>query len=250
MLDGLKWFINKSVNCLGYKIQATADPVIDQDKRFARIYSMVSRFSMYSKERMYELYKSVVYVIENKISGDFVECGVWRGACVMLIAYTLLELKSTNRKLYLYDTFKGMTQAEKIDYKLGNKKCNAAGKWGKEQQDGYNKWCFAPLSEVKKNMALTGYPEEKIIFVRGMVESTIPGTVPGKICILKLNTTWYASTKHELTHLFPILSEKGILFVDDYGLWAGSKRALDEYFCNKCILLNRVDGWGRIAIKV
>ena len=205
---------------------------------------------MTSKERMYALYKSVEYIIKTDIPGDFVECGVWRGGSTMLIAFTLIELNATNRKIYLYDTFKGMTKPTDYDHLVSNKKIRAIDKWKKEQKKDYNKWVYVSLSKVKKNMALTKYPKNNIVFVKGKVEETIPKTIPSKIAILRLDTDWYESTKHELIHLFPPLLKGGILIIDDYGYWAGSKKAVDEYFSNKQILLNRIDNTGRIGIKI
>lgn len=251
MLNILKIIIQKSINIFGYQITtvSNSDPVIDKDEKFRRIYNKCKERTMTSKERMYALYKSVEYIINSKIPGDFVECGVWRGGSTMLIAYTLLELNATNRKIYLYDTFTGMSEPTEDDYAISNKKPSTA-KWKKEQKKDYNNWAFAPLSRVQKNMFLTGYPEDNIIFVKGRVEETIPKTIPSRISILRLDTDWYESTKHELIHLFPLVTRSGVLIIDDYGHFAGSKRAIDEYFSNKLILLNRIDYTGRIGIKI
>ena len=160
----------------------------------------------------------------------------------MLIALTLIELNETKRKIYLYDTFKGMPEPTDDDYRVADRTALAKNQWKKE-------WCFSPLSEVKKNMALTRYPKNKLMFTKGKVEKTIPGTIPSRIAILRLDTDWYKSTKHELIHLFPLVSKNGVLIIDDYGYWAGSKRAVDEYFTNKPMLLNRIDDAGRIGVK-
>ena len=251
MLNIPKKIIQKSVNLIGYQIiKSTTDPVVDKDERFKRIYNQCKKYTMTSKERMYSLYKSVEYIIKADIPGDFVECGVWRGGSTMLIAFTLLELNITNRKIYLYDTFKGMTQPTEYDYKMANSKISASDKWKKKQKKDHNRWCFASLSEVKNNMALTKYPKNNLIFIKGKVEETIPKTTPSKIALLRLDTDWYESTKHELIHLFPLFLKNGILIIDDYGCWAGSKKAVDEYFSNKKILLNRIDDTGRIGIKI
>ena len=213
-----------------------------QDESFEEIYNQCKEFTMTSIERMYALYKSVRYIINSKIPGDFVECGVWRGGSTMLIALTLIELNETKRKIYLYDTFKGMPEPTDDDYRVADRTALAKNQWKKE-------WCFSPLSEVKKNMALTRYPKNKLMFTKGKVEKTIPGTIPSRIAILRLDTDWYKSTKHELIHLFPLVSKNGVLIIDDYGYWAGSKRAVDEYFTNKPMLLNRIDDAGRIGVK-
>jgi len=250
MLNLSKKIIQKSLYLFGYTIASNFDPVIDKDKRFRRIYDGCKKYTMTSKERMYSLYKSVEYIIKTGIPGDFAECGVWRGGSAMLIAFTLIELNVTNQKIYLYDTFEGMTQPTEYDRGVSDSKILAFDKWKKKQKKDYNKWCYASLSEVKNNMALTNYPKNNIVFVKGKVEETIPKIIPSEISLLRLDTDWYESTKHELIHLFPLLSKNGVLIIDDYGCWAGSKKAVDEYFSNGGILLNRIDSYGRIGIKI
>lgn len=79
----------------------------------------------------------------------------------------------------------------------------------------------------------------------------MPGTMPGQIALLRLDTDWYESTKHEMEHLFPALSADGVLVLDDYGYWQGARKAVDEYIAEKNvrILLNRIDFTGRVAVK-
>ena len=77
----------------------------------------------------------------------------------------------------------------------------------------------------------------------------IPKYLPGEIALLRLDTDWYKSTQHELIHLYPLLVGSGVLIIDDYGHWQGAKKAVDEYFSDKKILLNRIDYTGRISIK-
>ena len=70
--------------------------------------------------------------------------------------------------------------------------------------------------------------------------------------MLRLDTDWYESTKHELEHLFPLLSPGGALIIDDYGHWDGARRAVDEYFSasGRRVLLSRIDYTGRMTLKV
>jgi O-methyltransferase len=112
-------------------------------------------------------------------------------------------------------------------------------------------WCNAPMEGVQNVMSKTGYDRDKIHFVQGKVEDTLPSNSPEKIALLRLDTDWYESTRHELIHLFPLLSIDGVIIIDDYGYWQGAKKAVDEYFeeHNIKILLNRIDETGRIAIK-
>lgn len=87
-------------------------------------------------------------------------------------------------------------------------------------------------------------------YIKGMVEDTVPVRAPETISILRLDTDWYASTRHELTHLYPRLSSGGVLIIDDYGYWQGSRRAVDEFLAETGarLLLTRISA-GRIAVK-
>jgi hypothetical protein len=118
--------------------------------------------------------------------------------------------------------------------------------------DDVSDWCYSPIDEVRKNVFNTGYPEEKIHFIKGKVEDTIPRDIPKKIALLRLDTDWYESTRHELVHLFPRLALYGILIIDDYGCWKGARKAVDEYISenNLRIFLSRIDSTGRVAVKL
>jgi hypothetical protein len=113
-------------------------------------------------------------------------------------------------------------------------------------------WCYASKDEVAANLQSTGYPDENVILIEGKVEETIPQTLPDSISLLRLDTDWYESTKHELTYLYPRLSRSGVLIIDDYGYWQGAKEATDEYFSQLKMkpLLQRIDYTGRLAIKI
>lgn len=203
-----------------------------------------------SNERMYALYKAIKYVVKYKIPGDIVECGVWAGGSMVFCALTLLKLNDTKRKLYLYDTYSGMNEPTERDMRLWDNK--TATDFLKDMKDKLSVDFCVPLEKVKENLYFTGYPKENLIFVKGEVENTIPGIVPEKISILRLDTDWYESTYHELVHLFPLLAKHGILLIDDYGYWKGNKEATDKYFKeNKIkIFLHRIDEFARLAIKL
>ena len=112
-------------------------------------------------------------------------------------------------------------------------------------------WCHSPFDEVQRNLERTGYGLDNMRFVAGKVENTIPSSVPEQISLLRLDTDWYESTLHELTHLYPKLSPGGVLIIDDYGHWQGCRRAVDEYFASQPVpvFLHRIDYTGRLAIK-
>ncbi|MBI2382594.1 MAG: class I SAM-dependent methyltransferase [Gammaproteobacteria bacterium] len=213
------------------------------------------RYSMTGSARLTSLLDSVDYVTRRNIPGAFVECGVWRGGSVLAMIEKLLQLGITGRDIYLYDTFEGMTTPGRHDLSAFDRP--ALDVWKEAQRRGEKAWSNFFRTEVfnedtvRELLYGTGYPKDRLHFVRGPVETTIPGVVPPQVALLRLDTDWYDSTRHEMAHLYPRLQDGGVLIVDDYGHWDGCRRAVDEYFANNAapVLLNRVDYSCRIAIK-
>jgi hypothetical protein len=210
----------------------------------------VRSLTMTSPERIWSLIQATRYVVGANVPGAIVECGVWKGGSMMAVALALMELNAQSRDLYLFDTFEGMTRPGDRDVDLSG---NAAGRTFEKRklsQDSSD-WAYATMNEVRNAMAGTNYDAERIHLIKGKVEDTIPASAPDEIALLRLDTDWYESTKHELVHLFPRLARGGILIVDDYGHWQGCKEAVDEYVRshNVKIFLSRIDYAGRLAVK-
>jgi O-methyltransferase len=212
----------------------------------AEIVQAVRPWTLTGPERIYALIHAVRYVNKNNIPGAIVECGVWKGGSMAASARALLQLGDTSRELYLFDTYEGMSEPTAPDVDYSGVKANDLMR----ADPGY-RCANAPLDGVKEVLYATGYPKEKIHFVQGKVEDTVPESAPDTIAILRLDTDWYESTKHELVHLYPRLAKAGVVIIDDYGHWRGSRQACDEYFEENRvpILLNRIDYTGRIAVK-
>lgn len=253
----IKSLIKNVLTLTGYEIKRK-DPKIGpddipldiQDQNFTRIYNSCKDFSTCSIEPMYALFKAIEYIVHNEIEGDLVECGVYKGGSAMMMAYSLTHFGcNKNRKIFLYDTFEGMPEPSEADKNLQGVEAGALLRKGPKETNPI--WCYGPLVEVRENMFSTGYKMENIIFVKGKVEDTIPETMPGKISVLRLDTDWYSSTIHELTHLYPLLVSLGVFIIDDYGHWQGARQAVDEYFnaMRKKILFHRIDYTVRVGIK-
>jgi len=218
----------------------------DLPESFNALCSRVQPFTMTSVERLYALYQAVAYVIAADVPGDIVECGVWRGGSSMMSALTLQEL-GCRRPIWLYDTFEGMPPPGEKDVRYSGESAQTLLESAERVPGAFNEWAWATLDDVQRNMGSTGY--DAFEYVAGPVESTIPANAPEQIALLRLDTDWYDSTKHEIEHLYPRLAEGGVLIIDDYGHWEGARRAVDEYFIDRPILLNRIDYTGRIAVK-
>ena len=200
---------------------------------------------MTTPSRIKVLIDAVNHVSRNKIDGDFVECGVWRGGSSMIAADTFLKLKDY-RHIYLFDAFDlpipAPVQSDKDVF--GTTILGGAAK-------AQPYWNAVSEEEVKNNMCSTGYPESNIHTIKGLVNDTVPYKGPKKISILRLDTDTYESTVHTLLHFFPRLSQGGILILDDYGCHLGVRKATDEFLVshNK-IFLTRIDNSGAVAVKI
>ena len=167
----------------------------------------------------------------------------------MAAALRLIQLGYPALSLYLLDTYEGMTGPTEHD--RSRTSGFSAAVMLQHASPKSKLVARAPLDEVKKNMASTCYPQHLIHFIKGSVEETVPAQAPKRISLLRLDTDWYVSTKHELTHLFPRISQGGVIIIDDYGDWQGARQATDEYFEKEGIkiFLHRIDHTGRIAVK-
>lgn len=212
--------------------------------------------TMTSPARQVALLDAVQYTLDSGIEGAFAECGVWRGGSVLAMIRKLQANGVTDRDIYLYDTFEGMTEPSDVDTsQFGD---SALTVWNDAKSTGRKPWYWFFEDEefnvdaVRAMILNTGYPAERIHFVKGKVEDTIPAQVPSSLALLRLDTDWYDSTWHEMQYLYPLLSDYGVLLIDDYGHWDGCRRAVDEYFADpqrRLPLLQRVDYSARLVLK-
>ena len=252
----MRKIIKKLFNILNYQIvsknswyEKQQNYVAEINEKEMEIIKNIADYSMCSTPNHWAIIQSIKHISENKVDGDLVEAGVYKGGNLILISLMLKQL-NLSKKIYAYDTFEGMPEENtKIDVDL-------KGKSAKETRNQYKRgeWCYASLHQVKKN--LNKFDENfinKIKFIQGKVENTLDNyeNIPDKISFLRLDTDFYDSTKKELEILYPRLQKNGILIIDDYGHWKGAKKAVDDYFGNdkKFRFFHRIDYASRLYIK-
>lgn len=221
----------------------------DFDEETIEVIRAVRPYTMTSNECLCALIQAIRYVVRANIPGSIVECGVWKGGSMMAAAHTLKRLAKDDKDLYLFDTYEGMTKPS--DYDADHEGQPAFIEFDRTKRtNNSSDWCYAPVEEVTRNLFSTGYNADRLRFIKGEVEDTIPRLAPNQISLLRLDTDWYESTRHELIHLMPRLAAGGVLIIDDYGYWQGNKKAVDEYLAqnNMVVLLNRIDSTARIAV--
>ena len=213
------------------------------------IWPAVKPRTMVGLEKLNFFCDAARYVSTVGLEGAIVECGVWRGGAMLGCAMVLDSLGDHSRDLYLFDTYAGMSEPTEKDVHLWHGR-TAEEFLEAKANPGAPIWEVGQIEDVRAAFDETTYPKDRLHFIKGKVEDTIPGEAPQQICILRLDTDWYESTKHELVHLYDRLVPGGVLIIDDYGSWAGSKEATDEFFAELSAppMLTRV-GRGRNAIK-
>lgn len=223
----------------------------DLEPEFLALHQRCAPMTMTSVERTYALHTAVRYLIDNRLDGDFVECGVWRGGSAMMMALTALDCGDADRDIWLYDTFSGMTAPGDHDRQAMSGEA-AATIMAQNPRDEENPfWGVAPRKTVEANMLATGWPADHLRLVEGNVLDSLPATMPERIALLRLDTDWYDSTLHELETLYPRLCSGGVLIIDDYGYWTGARRAVDAFFSTLAHrpMMSRIDFTGRMIIK-
>lgn len=211
----------------------------------------VSHLTMTSVERRHALQEAVRHITRHHLPGSLVECGVWRGGSMVLAAQTLLDCGDSSRHLFLFDTFEGMPPPSDKDIDHAGTPASALLEQDHQPRQQSDLWAEAPLGQVRAHLAATGYPQEQVHFIQGRVEDTLPAQAPPQIALLRLDTDWYESTRHELAHLYPRVTSGGVVLIDDYGFWRGARQAVDEFLasCPDALFLTRIDDTGRLFIK-
>ena len=237
----MKYAAQRLANRVGYKITRLYGPDVTPELR-ATIKS-ARRYTATQDDAIVALHDAVHYIVRADIPGAFVECGVWKGGSLLVIARELQKLGIRDRDLVGFDTFAGMTAPTEEDVRYD-------GKPGRDPSSIHLPVAPSP-EDVRALIHASGYPSDRIQLVSGRVEDTLPQAAPEAIALLRLDTDWYESTRHEFTHLYPRLASGGILIVDDYGQWRGAQKATDEYLASleRPPFLVRVDHSVRIAVK-
>ena len=245
--------IKRVANLVGYDLKRKPKRDAYIPVEFSKIerevfhYIFDNKLTLVSPQRLIATILASKYVLSNKIDGDFVECGVWRGGNA-LAAKMIFEAYDCEKKVYLFDTFSGMTEPTNSDLRIRD------GVSAKEKIKWVNEVCYASLSDVKKNFEKARVDMNNVKFVVGDVSEAllVDKNLPKNISVLRLDTDWYESTLLEMKKLYPLLSTKGVLLIDDYGYWDEARKAIEHFFQNSDYerpYMQLTDQEGRSAIK-
>jgi O-methyltransferase len=204
------------------------DPGLLTDAEMQAVWPRIQGLTMVPQPAVRFALEETLGLIRAQVPGVLVECGVWRGGCSLgMLLVQRLKLGRVERPVYLLDSFQGLPPVTSRDGPL-------ALRW---QQGGdpsnYLDNCRCSKEEVQRTLEAMQFGTEEYRIVEGWFEDTLPGlreTLQGRsIALLRLDGDWYDSTRSCLDQLMPLVSEGGVVIVDDYYAWDGCARALHDY---------------------
>ena len=156
-------------------------------------------------------------VVADRIPGDVMETGVWRGGgCIFMRAH-LLVYGEANRKIWVADSFEGLPKP--------------SGKFAADDGDTLWQSDYLAVSEkdVRANFQKFDLLDDNVIFLKGFFSDTMPTAPVNQLALLRLDGDMYESTYVVLQHLYAKVSPGGYVIVDDYGMIAGCDKAIHDF---------------------
>lgn len=203
-----------------------------REKHYRSLYKKYASYTMIP-ENYYEVNLKVAEKA-LKVTGEVVECGVWRGGMIAGIA----ELLGKERQYYLFDSFEGLPEPKEVDGE-------AAINWQKNTEgELYYDNCKAEIEFAEHAMKMAGAPFQ---CVKGWFDQTVSGYSGGTIALLRLDGDWYDSTMVCLKNLFPKVATGGVIIIDDYYTWDGCSRAVHDYLSEMKSISRINSGAGKVA---
>jgi hypothetical protein len=178
----MKQILKSALARAGLELARTADrqsaALADLMPADRELIARVEPFTMTSLDRRASLLGAIDHVVRHRIAGDIVECGVWRGGSMMLAALALMARGDTSRDLWLYDTFEGMSEPGAEDRARAAKRPRRS--FARTPRGG--RVVRGRPERRARQPRIDRLPRERIHFVEGKVEDTIPATLPAWCC--------------------------------------------------------------------
>jgi O-methyltransferase len=236
----------------GYEIRRIPAHYRELDVQARSAILQIKPYTMLPKVRLLSLYDQVTFLDRCAIEGGFVECGVWKGGAVALMALANLQHGGVRRHLHLFDVFQDICEPDAtVDGALAIRQasCVKGGVTGrlvplKGIYDGLGGHGTLEGNQYLLNKVV-GYDSSYVHYHVGWFQDTIPKDAAdvGPVALLRLDGDWYASTKICLEQFFDQIVPGGFIVIDDYGTYEGCRKAVDEFLQYRGIAayLNMVD---------
>ena len=171
--------------------------------------------SMIGLRRMDNIQECSQNIFDDDVPGDFVETGVWRGGAVIFMRALLRVYGQENRLVWVADSFRGLPPPQL------------------DQDAGYdfskNLSLAIDLDTVKENFRRYNFLDDKVKFLEGWFEDTLPNAPIEKVALLRLDADLYKSTMNAMEALYDKVSVGEYVIIDDYGDLEPCRQAIDEF---------------------
>lgn len=165
---------------------------------------------------LYELAQGLRLKDGQGVAGCVVECGAQNGGSAAALALGI----GGDRKVWLFDNFTGVPKPSKAD---GEK----AMLRFKDNPKGWAVGDKEQAREVFKQVGIKGMKAIEGEFAETFANDAYK---TGKIAILHIDATLYASTKLALRRFYDHVADGGLVIVTAYHHWGGIQKAVDEFF--------------------
>lgn len=145
--------------------------------------------------------------IREKIPGDVIETGVWRGGAAIMAKAVVDAYGESNRRVILADSFEGLPPPDAAAYPA-----DAGSTLHEEAQ------LAVSLEKVQWNFEKFGMLDANVVFLKGWFRETMPSAPVERLAVMRLDGDMYESTMIPLQHLYDKVSPGGFVIVDDYWL--------------------------------
>lgn len=175
-------------------------------------------YSMVGEKRMNNFRTLIERVIEEKVSGDIIETGVWRGGACIMARAVLMAYGITDRKIILADSFEGLPPPYGKAYPA-----DKDATWHEMTP------LAVSLEDVRENFKKFDFLDDQVVFLKGWFKDTMPLVESKKIAVLRLDGDMYESTITVLDSLYDKVTAGGWVIVDDYDLVPACKQAVTDF---------------------
>jgi O-methyltransferase len=173
--------------------------------------NILNNYSMSGLNVLNKLYAIGLDIVNRKVDGVFVECGVYNGGSAGAIS---LALKGSNKHIWLYDSFEGMPDTKEID-----------GNFAKQ----YVGLTVGKIEKVKECMEIAEIKQDSYTIRQGWFEKSFELPRPEYISILHVDCDWYDSVMITLNTFYDSVQDGGAIIIDDFGHFEGCREAVFDF---------------------
>ena len=158
----------------------------------------------------------VTRAVFDHVPGDLLEAGVWRGGATILMRALLDVLGDTSRSVWIADSFEGLPVPDTDRYPAD----------AREDLSGHDELAV-DLQTVRENFERYGLLDERVLFLPGLFKNTLRDAPIDRLSVLRVDGDYYESTMDVLVNLYPKVSPRGFVIIDDYSLDPCREAVLD-----------------------